>query len=121
MDIPAAVLLGLAFIWFVLQEFTGPGARPVPRGVPVISALILAAIVAIDWFAGRRAILGHPGSFFHTLFKLVLLIVIVVLLGSGLTAIRFSMNIKAAILNLLLDVALLVLFLRLLGAWSFSN
>ena len=49
------------------------------------------------------------------LFKLVLLIVIVVLLGSGLTAICFSDNLNAAILNLAFDVALLALFLRLLG------
>jgi len=55
------------------------------------------------------------------LFKLVLLIVIVVLLGSGLTAICFSDNLNAAILNLVFDVALLALFLRLLGAWSLSN
>ena len=118
MDIPVTVLLGVAFIWIALQEFVGPGSQRIHRGVPIISALILATIVAVDWFVGRRAILGHPDGFVHTVFKMILSMVVIVSIGSGLTAIRTSRNTTAIILNTVWSVALITLCLKFLGAWS---
>lgn len=111
------MLFGLAVIWFVLQEWKGSGWPPIPRGIPTLSAMILVSIVGIDWFAGRRGILGHPGGFFHTLPKLVLLFLLASLIGSGLTVIRSSRNITAVLLNIVWGAGAIALVLRFMRVW----
>jgi hypothetical protein len=118
MDIPVVMLLGLTVIWLVSQEWTVSSSWPFIRlGIPTLSAMILGLIVTIDWFFGRRVILGHPGGFFHTLFKLVLAFLLVSFVASGLTAIRASRSIIAVALNIVWCAGLITVVLRFMGAW----
>ena len=117
MDIPVAVLLGLATIWLLLQEWTGSNDVPVPRGVPLFSVAIVVLIVGIDWFVGRRGILGHPGTFLHTIFKLVLVSLFVSFVASGLTAIRSSRGPAQLVINIAWSASLVVLLLKFMGVW----
>jgi hypothetical protein len=116
MDIPVAVLLSVALIWLVSQEWSVSGAY-VPRGIPTVSALILVLIIGVDWFFGHRGILGHPGGFSHTVFKLALGVLVVTFVSSGLTAIRVSRNITAALLNVVWSGGLVAIVLKFMGVW----
>jgi hypothetical protein len=117
MDIPVAVLLSVALIWLVSQEWSFSGPY-VPRGIPTVSAVILVVIIGVDWFFGHRSILGNPGGFFHTVFKLVLGFLLVPIVSSGLTAIFWARNITAALLNIAWSAGLVAIVLMLMGAWG---
>jgi hypothetical protein len=117
MYIPVAVLLGVAIIWLLSQEWSISFDWPrIPRGIPTLSAVILGLLVTNDWFFGCRGILGHPGGFFHTIFKLVLGFLLVSFVASGLTAIRVSKSIIAVLLNTVWCVGLVTVVLRFMGA-----
>jgi hypothetical protein len=117
MDIPMAVLLSAALIWLMLQEWKRDFGPYVPRGIPTVSSVILLLIVGIDWFFGHRGILGHPGGFFHTVFKLVLGFLLVSFVGSGLTALLMSKNITAALFNIVWSAGLVAIVLKFMGVW----
>jgi hypothetical protein len=116
MDIPMAVLFSVALIWLVSQEWSVSGPY-VPRGLPTVSAVIVVLIITVDCFFGRRGILGHPGSFFHTVFKLALGVLLVTCVSSGLTAILVSRNITAALLNVVWSGGLVAIVLKFMGVW----
>ncbi len=84
MDIPLVVFFSVAVLWLVAQEFTSAG--PVPKGVSILSAAVIVSVVGSDWFFGRQQILDNPGGVGHTLQKLVLGLVVVIVVSSGLTA-----------------------------------
>ena len=114
MEISVAILLSLAVIWLISQDCTK--SSDIPRGIPTLSAIILGSIVSIDWFLGRHAILGHQGGWFHTIFKLLLVLLLVVFVSSGLTAMRSSRNIGMALFNIVWAAGLSALLLKFLGA-----
>ena|SRR5258708_10318280 len=115
MDLVLAVLFGLAIVWLLTQDFMKARGIPVPRGVPTLSAMILVLILGIDWFIGRRHILGDPGGFIHTVVKLFLGFLLITLVGSGLTAISLSRNMVAVFVNIIWSGALVLLVLRFMG------
>ena len=117
MDIPAAILLGLATVFLLSQVRIHYSEFPVARGVPLLSAGTVVLIVAIDWFLGKRAILGHPGTFSHTVFKLALLLVLVIALPSGLTAVLTSRRPIQVATNLAWSATVITLVLKFMGVW----
>jgi hypothetical protein len=117
MDIPVAVLLTIAVIWLLMQERTESGPAFVPRGVPALSATIVTSVVAVDWFAGRRGILGHPGNFLHTIFKLALVGLFISFVASGLTAIRFSPGPAKVLISVAWSGLLSAIALKFIGVW----
>lgn len=118
MDVPLVVLFALALIWIL---FAKSRQVPVPFGVPTATGIIVAGVVAVDWFFGRRAILGHPDGLFHTLFKMALFFAVVITVGSGLTSVLVAKNRTAVLLSIIGDVLVLALLLNLMGAWSFRK
>jgi hypothetical protein len=118
MDIPVIILLALALIWLMSRELSvRTRFAAIRRGTPTLSAIILGSIVALDWFVGRQAILGHPGGLTHTVLKLVLAFLLAALVASGLTAIRRSRGVVTVLLNVAWCAGLIALDLKFLGAW----
>ena len=119
MDIVAAAVFGVASVWLIAQDFISTRVK-IYKGVPTLAAALISGIVAADWFFGRKAILGHPGSFLHTCLKIMGIIVLFIIVGSGITEVQSSKNRAAIVLNILIDLALIAVVLHLFGSWSFK-
>ncbi len=116
LDILLVVFFSLAVLWLIAQEFTSAGP-PVPKGVSILSAAVIASIVGGDWVFGRQQILGNPEGVVHTLLKLVLGLFVVIAVSGGLAALWSSRSPIAAIVNVLWSGGLLLLALRFMGVW----
>ncbi len=118
MDIFVTIFLGLAVVYLISQEVR-PGWPPLPRGAGILAAAILAVVVGLDWFVGRRAILGHPHGFLHETLRVGLAFLLVSFIASGVIAV--SEATRRGLLATLIPIAwssfLLALVLKFFGAW----
>jgi hypothetical protein len=118
-DTLIAVFLTLAISYFIIQEIVRTVWPPLPRGSGAWAAIFLIAIVGFDWFDGRKAILGHPGGFLHEVLKLCLALALAIIIRSGVTSVLKAgqRNLLSALVPCVWCSLLLVLVLKLMGAW----
>lgn len=114
MDIPSTILFGLLLLWLIGQVFDKYGDIKVESG---IAAIVLAAILVFDWFLGRKMLLGNPVGFWHAVLKLFLDFLLIVFVGSGVTAILRSKNIVTMLFNLVWSGGLTAGLLKLMKVW----
>lgn len=98
MDIPSTILFGLLLLWLIGQAFAKYGDMKLEAG---ITAIVLVAILVVDCFYRRNILLGNPGGFWHAALKLFLDLLLIVFVGSGVTAILRSKNIVMALFNVI--------------------
>lgn len=117
-DVLVSVFLGIAVLYLISQEVR-PSWPPLPGGVGILAAAILVLIVGLDWFVGRRVILGHPRGFLHETLKIGLAFLLVSFIASGVRAVFEAVRrgLLATLFPVIWSTLLLVLVLKFLGAW----
>ena len=110
MDIPSTILFGIVLLWLIGQLFNKYGDMKVESG---LTAIVLVAIL----FYGHSTLLGNPGSFWHTILKLLLDFLLVLCIGSGITAMLRSKSVIMALFKFMWCGGLTAGLLKLMKVW----